>query len=89
MAENLENSLDDLFDMEDESVDQLFAEAFNSLNKCKNKLDICVARASAPADQEAPRGLVPQGEGGEQVKSSIRMVTPGPSLVIISIAKIG
>ena len=74
MADNLDNSMEDLFTT-NESVDQLFMEAFDSLNKCRTKLNgICVARASAPVDQDAPRGLVPQGEGGEQVKSLQRLV---------------
>ena len=69
--------MEDIF-ATDESVDQLFAEAFDNLNKCRGKLDdICVARAPAPVDQDAYKGLVPQGDEGEQVKSSPRLVSPG------------
>ena len=78
------DSLQDLFKLDDEStIDELFQEAFEDHEKCQKRLNkISVAEASTPSMKDTTRGLVPQGEGENEVRVRRRQVCqtcPHPS----------
>ena len=63
----LNDSMTDLF--EETSMEDLFRDAFANLEKCQASLDRCgAAKASTPAAETITRGLVPQGERGNEVR---------------------
>ena len=57
----------DILNIDDDEIDQLFREAFDSIDKCRRMTEKMRAGASvstpAPAAENNARGLVPQGEG--------------------------
>ena len=71
-----ESSLEDLFEVEEnETIDDLFEEAFRDLEACRRSLDAMKSgKASTPALKDFDRGLVPQGEGGNVVRIPRRQV---------------
>ena len=80
----MNDSMTDLF--EEPSMEDLFKEAFDDLEKCQASLDRCdgAAKASTPAAQTKARGLVPQGEGGNEVRVHGDRSSPDLSLPPLS-----
>ena len=70
----MNDSMTDLFEDDEASMEVLFREAFDHLECCQASLDRCgrgsAVKASTPAAETMARGLVPQGEGGNEVRVS-------------------
>ena len=64
--------MSDLFEDDEASMEELFKAAFDDLDRCQATVERCgrgsAAKAFTPAAQTMARGLVPQGEGGSEVR---------------------